>query len=157
LLIPDTPPEISRDLLVVKEDDERTVSTIDSAAKDVSLNRQITQAIRHAPFASTSSTTSKELLVNDQTTLWSGCNGYTGDDMLSFTHMCKAISEVIECLYAGQRGGYCLANKAMNDSVNSSIAKDDISKSSSPVSFSKKERDSMKCLSALGAKDKEAI
>ncbi len=71
--------------------------------------------------------------------------------------MCKAISKVIECLYAGQGGGYCLANKAMNDSVNSSIAKDDISKSSSPISFSKKERDSMKCLSALGAKDKEYI
>jgi hypothetical protein len=43
----------------------------------------------------------------------------------------------------------------MNDSVNSSIAKDDISKSSSPISFSKKERDSMKCSSALHAKDKE--
>lgn len=142
MLIPDTPPEIGRDLLVVKEDDERTVSTIDSAAKDVSLNRQITQAIRHAPFASTSSMTSKELLVKDQTTLWSGCNGYTGDDMLSFTHMCKAISEVIECLYAGQQGRYCL----VNDSINSSIAKDDISKSSSPISFSTKERDSMKCL-----------
>jgi hypothetical protein len=49
LLIPDTPPEIGRDFLVVKEDDERTVSMIDSTAKDVSLNRQITQAIRHAP------------------------------------------------------------------------------------------------------------
>lgn len=139
-------PEGGGDELVKKEEDDRTVSTVNSFADDESLNRQVQARLEGA---STISTTSKDLSVKEQTSLWSGCTGCTGEDTLSFTHMYKALSEEIECLYAGQRGGTCLANKVMlpyvcwptdNDSDYSSIAKDDCSNSSS-VSSNVRDKD----------------
>lgn len=127
------------DELVKKEEDERTVSTVNSDADDASLQRAI-QALLEG------NDSTKDLA--EQNSIRSGCTGCTGDDTLSLAHACKVIIQEIECIYRGYKGRSCITNDRMlpyvcwpndDDSDFSSIAKDDASKTSG-ISSSVKDR-----------------